>query len=112
MITSTHRGINFSPKGNQMNLKTSMITALVLLGAVLASAYSFAQTQAYPNRQIRIVVPLPPGGNVDLIARTIGQKLTESMQQQVRTGRTLGIVGTILLALGTLALILIFGAIK
>jgi len=34
----------------------------------------------------------------------------ESMQQQVRTGRTLGIVGTILLALGTLALILIFGA--
>jgi len=66
-----------------MNLKTSMITALVLLGAALASANSFAQTQAYPNRQIRIVVPLPPGGNVDLIARTIGQKLTESMQQQV-----------------------------
>jgi uncharacterized iron-regulated membrane protein len=34
----------------------------------------------------------------------------ESMQQQVRTGRTLGIVGTILLALGALALIIIFGA--
>jgi tetratricopeptide (TPR) repeat protein len=34
----------------------------------------------------------------------------ESMQQQVRTGRTLGIVGTVLLALGALALILIFGA--
>ena len=33
----------------------------------------------------------------------------ESMQQQVRTGRTLGIVGTVLLALGALALIIIFG---
>ena len=34
----------------------------------------------------------------------------ESMQQQVRTGRTLGIVGTVLLALGIIALILLFGA--
>jgi uncharacterized iron-regulated membrane protein len=34
----------------------------------------------------------------------------ESMQQQVRTGRTLGIVGTVLLALGAIALILLFGA--
>ena len=33
----------------------------------------------------------------------------ESMQQQVRTGRTLGIIGTILLAVGALALIIIFG---
>ena len=33
----------------------------------------------------------------------------ESMQQQVRTGRTLGIIGTVLLALGALALIIIFG---
>ena len=34
----------------------------------------------------------------------------ESMQQQVRTGRTLGIVGTVLLALGVIAVILLFGA--
>ena len=34
----------------------------------------------------------------------------ESMQQQVRTGRTLGIVGTVLLALGIIALILLFEA--
>jgi hypothetical protein len=33
----------------------------------------------------------------------------ESMQQQVRTGRTLGIVGTVLLALGVIALIALFG---
>ncbi len=66
-----------------MDLKTSLIAAVFLAGAALTNATSHAQTQTYPNRQIRIVVPLPPGGNVDLIARTIGQKLTDSMRQQV-----------------------------
>jgi tripartite-type tricarboxylate transporter receptor subunit TctC len=49
-----------------------------LLGAVPVQA----QTQ-YPDRTIKIVVPFPPGGGVDLIARRIGQGLQEDLGQAV-----------------------------
>jgi tripartite-type tricarboxylate transporter receptor subunit TctC len=39
--------------------------------------------QSYPAKPIRIVVHFPPGGPTDLVARTIGQKLTEAWGQQV-----------------------------
>ena len=51
--------------------------ALVLLGAMPASA------QTYPSKPIRIVVPFVAGGAVDLLARIMGQKLTESLGQPV-----------------------------
>ena len=43
---------------------------LLLLAAVLC-AVAPAQAQIYPNRAIKFVVPFPPGGNLDFIARTI-----------------------------------------
>ena len=36
-----------------------------------------ALSQAYPNRPVRVVVPYPPGGGADTLARTVGQKLGE-----------------------------------
>ena len=39
--------------------------------------------QAYPQKPIRLIVPFPPGGGNDIMARTIGQKLTESTGQAV-----------------------------
>ena len=42
-----------------------------------------AQTPDYPNRPVRIVVPQAAGGGVDIVARAIAQKLTESWGQQV-----------------------------
>ncbi len=51
--------------------------ALVLAGALPASA------QTYPAKPIRIVVPFVAGGAVDLLARIMGQKLTESLGQTV-----------------------------
>ena len=51
--------------------------------ALLVAVNAAAQSQDYPNRPIRIVVPQAPGSGPDIIARAIGQKITESMGQQV-----------------------------
>jgi tripartite-type tricarboxylate transporter receptor subunit TctC len=42
-----------------------------------------AWSQAYPARPIRLVVPYPPGGPTDFVARGVGQKLSQLMGQQV-----------------------------
>ncbi|MES3001465.1 MAG: tripartite tricarboxylate transporter substrate binding protein [Pseudomonadota bacterium] len=55
-----------------------------MLGAVFASSgISSAAQSAYPNRPIRIILPFPPGGSTDPVARLLGQKLTEAWGQAV-----------------------------
>lgn len=61
----------------------SRLASLSLCAAVLALVMSHAIAQDYPSKPIRFVVPLPPGGFTDLLARAIGQKLTESWGQAV-----------------------------
>jgi tripartite-type tricarboxylate transporter receptor subunit TctC len=67
-----------------------MLRMLMLRGTALAllmlamMAPAVAQTASdYPNRTIRIVVPFPPGGPADLIARFVGQKMSEDFGQPV-----------------------------
>ncbi len=57
--------------------------------------YTPAQAQAYPSRAIRIVVPFPPGGTSDILARAIGQKLSEEWGQQVIADNRPGAAGNI-----------------
>jgi len=53
--------------------------ALGVLAAVAAAEPTFAQ--AYPSRPIRLVLPYPPGGLSDVIARVLGQKMSETLGQ-------------------------------
>jgi tripartite-type tricarboxylate transporter receptor subunit TctC len=73
---------------------------LIALSACVLFACS-AWAQPYPAKPIKIVVPFAPGGATDLIARAVGQKLTESMGQPVvienKTGAS-GMLGADLVA--------------
>jgi tripartite-type tricarboxylate transporter receptor subunit TctC len=48
---------------------------------VLAVVPCFTWAQTYPSRPVRLIVPFPPGGQIDIIARLIGQWLSERMSQ-------------------------------
>ena len=56
---------------------------ILAVGVLMAFASLAAAQQAYPNKPIRFIVPFPPGGSSDPVARLVGQKLSESWGQQV-----------------------------
>jgi tripartite-type tricarboxylate transporter receptor subunit TctC len=79
--------------------KVSFLALALAACAGLHAASAFAQAGApgYPGKPIRLIVALAPGGPSDILARTMAQKLTESLRQTVivdnRPGAS-GIVGT------------------
>lgn len=54
-----------------------------------------AQTQSWPNKPIRLVVPYPPGGSSDIIARAIAQPLSEALKQPVIVDNKAGANGNL-----------------
>ena len=56
---------------------------VVMVGILLAITATATAQQTYPNKPIRLIIPFPPGGSNNLIARLLGQKLTESWAQPV-----------------------------
>jgi len=62
-------------------LKNAVLAAL--LAQLLLAAFAVCAQQVYPARPIRLIVPYPPGGNVDITARIIGPVLGEIVGQSI-----------------------------
>lgn len=74
-------------------------TRTLFVASLLAAPLCAAQN--YPDHPIRMVVPFPPGGSTDLVARVVGQKMSESWGQQVvidNRGGANGMIGADLVA--------------
>ena len=81
-----------------------MKISIVLGAACGAAVFTLgAYAQQYPNKPIRLIVPFPPGQASDVLARAIGGKLSESLQQQVVVDNRPGAGGNIGSELGAKA---------
>lgn len=75
-------------------LRLASWTAALAVVPALFSASATAQT-AWPSKTMRIVVPYPAGGNVDLLGRLIGPKLSEALGQTIVIDNKPGAAGAI-----------------
>ena len=66
-----------------------------LLLAMLASVFTLGAAHAWPDKPVTLVVPFPPGGATDLIARTLAPKLQEKLGGTFITDNKAGATGTI-----------------
>lgn len=65
-------------------MRIKVLPVAAAIAAALTALPAAAQsTGPYPNKAIRIIVPLAPGGNVDLVARALAQEVSASIGQQV-----------------------------
>ena len=67
----------------------------MVAAALIGLWMSAASAQHYPSRAIKLLVPIPPGGAPDVVARVIGSKLAESLGQQVVIENRAGANGNI-----------------
>lgn len=76
-------------------MRVSYRFRFLALACLIAAGVPALAQGAYPSKAIRLVVPFPPGGSPDILARTIGQKITEATGAAVVVENLPGAGGTI-----------------
>ena len=75
--------------------RRSLALRYLVATAMCLGAYTGAQAQAFPNKPVKLVVTYPAGGSSDLMARIMGQKLSEAWGQPVIIESKPGAAGSI-----------------
>jgi tripartite-type tricarboxylate transporter receptor subunit TctC len=76
-------------------IKRVVAVSLIAGAALGAASPAQAQSENYPNRPIRLMVPFPPGGSVDVVARMLSPRLSENLGQQIIVENRSGASGNI-----------------
>jgi tripartite-type tricarboxylate transporter receptor subunit TctC len=76
-----------------MNIGSAVIACLALISSAFVAAPALAQS--YPQRPIRVIVPLAAGGQTDVVARLLAQKLSETFRQPIIIDNRAGAGGSI-----------------
>jgi tripartite-type tricarboxylate transporter receptor subunit TctC len=77
------------------------VRSAVIGACLMASAFSASAQQGYPNRPLRLIVPLAAGGTTDILARTMSPQLSAGLGQSIvveNRGGAGGVVGSELVA--------------
>lgn len=83
-------------RASQKTPNTLRRLSLTLLGATSLFALSLpAQAQSYPDKPIRLIVPAPPGGTIDIVARTVAEGMASQLGQPVVIDNKAGGAGMI-----------------
>jgi len=75
-------------------MQRDLATTMALI-AELVSAAGQSRAQNYPDRSIRTILPFPPGGVADAVARIVGQKLSNGLTQNAIIENRPGASGTL-----------------
>jgi tripartite-type tricarboxylate transporter receptor subunit TctC len=77
------------------HLKPRLMMGMLVIGCTPVAGIAQQSATDYPSRPIRFIVPYPPGGITDILARALGQKLTARWGQQVVIDNRAGASGNI-----------------
>ena len=77
------------------SIRASLFVAVALLVVPVAAALAQRAAQKFPDRPLRYIVPFPPGGSTDIVARIVAAAMSEELGQQVVIDNRGGAGGTL-----------------
>ena len=81
--------------GSKRAVNRAVVPVISALLALVAGYPLQAMAQAFPVKPIRVIVPFAAGGNLDIVMRSLGQKLNEQMGQQIIIDNRIGASGSL-----------------